>query len=358
MPLDRFIKTTKRSGRLCILIGLLISMLLDVSLMTAHAENSIAQLLKLIYQENKTSPLHPLGNFTNSTDLSLHAANLAYLKENDALLGKIRADLGDQSIRWQISSLSSRLLYVPENRPEYIELYEDYCRRIIDEILILTQLPNPYEKIITLDDTPPELHSSKGFHAYIVHNLASEVRAKYEFQNAYEQTVSIELTSHQLSGEVGSYSSYLSFDATGNVVFTRNQYTVWQNSAKNPYTALMTPVEETLHIVLRENTELAIKSVVENQKIQSAQNAMEIVEDWISVEEALVGGLVYHLLPPILEKQIDLEAQALVSKDLETKSNFSKYRFLNEGIRLVNQLGYELAIKLYQEDPIAFRKLL
>ena len=40
------------------------------------------------------------------------------------------------------------------------------------------------------------------------------------------------------------------------------------------------------------------------------------------------------------------------------KSGFSKYRHLKQGINLVKSMGYEAAIRLYQEDPIAFRKLL
>lgn len=265
---------------------------------------------------------------------------------------------GEDALRWNLKSLSSRLLYVPENRPDYIVLYEAYCLSVIREILEKTQLPNPYASIITLSEKPPSLRSSNGLCAYIVHNLASEIRAKYEFRNASDQTVAIELSGRYLSGEVGSYSSFLSFDDNGEVVFTRDQFTIWQNSAQNPYTALMTPVEETLHITLRESTEAAIKTSIENIGTRSALVARDIVDEWISVEEAIVGGLVNFLLPPILEKQVGILPLAFISKDIEAKSSFTKYRHLKQGIHLVGAMGYKAAIRLYRYDPIAFRSLL
>ena len=84
-----------------------------------------------------------------------------------------------------------------------------------------------------------------------MHNLTAEVRARYEFYNDSKKTVAVELTGQYLSGEVGSYSSFLSFTDEGQMVFTHDRFTIWQNSAQNPYTAFMTPVEETLHIALR-----------------------------------------------------------------------------------------------------------
>ena len=324
----------------------------------AYNEKPLARLVDLIRLENKVSPLHPIGNFERNIDPSLHAANMEYLKNNRRLLEKISADLGEQDLQWHLKSLTSRLLYVPENRPEYIALYEAYCLDVIRDILDQTQLQNPYSGIITLSDKPPRLQSSDGLCAYIVHNLASEVHAKYEFRNTSKKAVAIELSGQYLSGEVGSYSSYLSFNEDGEVFFTRDRFTIWQNSAQNPYTALMAPVEETFHIALRKNTETAIKTVIENKKPRSIREAKKVVDEWISVEEALVGGLVYSLLPPILEKKVGMHSQAFISKDIETKSDFTRYRHLKQGIDLVKRMGYKAAIRLYQDDPIAFRSLL
>lgn len=346
-----------RLASVSVLISVLWAALVPMAWATSEEEKPLALLVDLIRLENRASPLYPIGNFESSPDPSVHAANMEYIQNNVKLREKIRSDLGEQPFQWRLKSLFSRLLYVPENRPEYISLYEAYCHIVIREILAKTQFPNPYSCIVTLSDRPPP-PSSNGICAYIVHNLTTEIRAEYEFRNASKQAVVIELSTRFVTGEVGSYSSFLTVDADGGVGFTRDPFTIWQNSAQNPYTALMTPVEETLHVALRESTQTAIKAAIENRGIRSAREAKGIVAEWISVEEAIVGALVYHLLPPILEKQVGVEPLAFINKDIETKSGFAKYRHLKRGIRLVRDMGYRTAIRLYQDNPVAFRSLL
>ncbi len=324
-------------------------------------DKPLERLFDYIRLENKTSPLHPIGDFEANKDPAVHAANIEYLRNNNELLDKIRADLGDQKLHWQLKSLYSRLAYVPERRPEYITLYETYCRIVIGEILAQTELPDPYEGIYTLSEAVPSLPMSGKVCAYIVHNLSSEIRAEYEFQNETNQAVAVELSGSYFVGEVGSYSSFLSVDDNGNIDFARDRYTIWQNSAQNPYTALMTPVEETLHIAMRESTEMAIRAVLERNIDKDGKffrPVSEIVDEWISIEEALVGGLVYCLLPPILEKQIGVAPSVFIDRDIETKSGFPKYRHLRQGIELVKRMGHKDAIKTYLGDPVAFRNLL
>ncbi len=50
----------------------------------------------------------------------------------------------------ELKNISQRLLYVPETRKEYAELFESYCNDVIDEILRLTGFNNPYREIHTL----------------------------------------------------------------------------------------------------------------------------------------------------------------------------------------------------------------
>ena len=76
------------------------------------------------------------------------------------------------------------------------------------------------------------------------------------------------------------------------------------------------------------------------------------------MEEAIVGGLVYTLLPSIVEKFIPDLPDSLVESDIKAKIEFKKYRHLKKGIKIVKQLGYKKSIKMYQDDPMAFRNLL
>jgi hypothetical protein len=339
-------------------IGLFV-MSQGVSIAAQQGAPCLSRLVELMHHRGQSGPLYAFGDFEKSYDPEIHAANVAYLQHHNELLEKIRADLGaPPSLQWRLLTLKHRLLYVPEQGAEFIRLYETYCQNVIQDILCLMNLPNPYSRIITLTGKPPSSWPTDGFYAYIVHDLSTEFRARYEFQSASDRKVAIELSGRYLNGEVGSYSSFLQFDAAGNVSFTHDRYTIWQDNAKNPYTALMTPVEETLHALLRTSTESAIRAALEKRGIRSPREARKVVEEWIAVEEAVVGGLVYHMLPPLLEKHFGQVPHDFVSRDLETKNHIAKYHQLKEGVRVVGTLGCKACFSLYLNDPTAFRSLL
>lgn len=327
---------------------------------TAAGERTLplAHILKAAESGESGVPRYAFGGFETGFDPKIHAKNLEYLKTHPDLLEQIRSDLGGREFQWRLKSISHRLLYATETRTEYIAQFESYCRDVIDEVLCVLELPNPYLRIVTLTPESPFLETAEGFNAYIVSDLAKEYQATYEFSNTDDKTVTIELSGQYSTGEVGAYSSLLTIDNDGKIHFTHDTYTIWQNSARNPYTVLMAPVEETLHFLLRESTEAAIKRAVETRGCRSRKETETIVDDWISVEEAIVGGLVYHLLPPILERQVGPIPEALISSDIETKEQFLKYNKLGQGIRLVGTKGTKACLELYLENPEAVRDLL
>jgi hypothetical protein len=112
------------------------------------------------------------------------------------------------------------------------------------------------------------------------------------------------------------------------------------------------------HITLRGYTESAIKKAVEQSHQRSLKSVEKIVEDWMAVEEAIVGGIVYRLLPYILEEHITDLSLSFIEMDIIAKSQFEKYRHLEKGITIVEEIGYREAIRMYSKDPAAFRDLL
>jgi hypothetical protein len=344
--------------RFLMLAGLLIIFLQYPSLTVGEPAMPYIHLLEVAGSGDLDAPFYALGDFETGFDPKIHATNLEYLKTNPDLLEQIRTDLGNREFQWRLKSLSHRLLYASETRSEYIIRFESYCKDVIKEVLHVLELPNPYAHIVTLTSEAPSFDTSNGFNAYIVHNLAKEYQAIYEFSNTSEETIVIELSGQYATGEVGAYSSSLTIGDDGEIYFIHDTHTIWQNNAKNPYTVLMTPVEETLHILLRESTEAAIKRTVENRGKCSFKEAEKIVADWISVEEAIVGGLVYHLLPPILEKQVGPIPESIIDSDIKTKEQFIKYNKLRKGIRLVETKGTKTCLELYLETPEAIRDLL
>jgi hypothetical protein len=83
-----------------------------------------------------------------------------------------------------------------------------------------------------------------------------------------------------------------------------------------------------------------------------------IVEEWIAVEEAITGGLVYGLLPEFLSNSITTFQPDWIESDLTAKSSMKRYRYLKKGIQVVEKLGVQESIHMYREDPQAFRDLL
>ena len=328
------------------------------AIFASDSSKNYSILIDLIKLEDKQGPFFALNDFEKSFDKELHKSSIEFFDQHPDVIKRIQTDLDGQPIQWRLKNISHRLMYVPETREKYTTVFERYCNDVINDVLRLTEFKNPYTTIHTLGVSKPENSATKGINAFIVHNLGKEYVATYVFSNKDHKEVAVELTGQIFLGEVGSYSSYISLNENGSFEFTRDHYTIWQNSAKNPYTALITPVEETLHILLRQYTERSIQDRIENSAAKTIKEVEAIVEDWICVEEAIVGGLVYALLPSTVEKYIPDLPDSLIESDIKTKVEFKKYRHLRKGIQIVDQLGYKKSIKMYRDDPMAFQHLL
>jgi hypothetical protein len=325
----------------------------------AEIPNDYRRLIQLIQLDDRQQPLYAFNDFEENFDRASYLATRQYFNEHPGLIQRVKNKLEGGKLRWKLRNLKRRLLFVPENRPEYATLYKNYCLDVIHAILDKTGFDNPYDSIQTLNQGKPKNHTEKeGVTAYIVHNLAKEYVSTTIFSNQTEKKVKIELRGKLYSGEVGFFSSTLMMNEDGTIEFLKDKYTIWQNSATNPYTALMVPAEETLHIALREHTERAIQNTLVGLDPQRPKNFQNIVEDWIAVEEAVVGGIVFLLLPPILENHRVELPESWIEKDRDVKIQYDRYRYLERGITVVEKIGYQEAIRLYSADPASFRALL
>jgi hypothetical protein len=325
----------------------------------AEVADDYTRLLELIQLDDKQMPLYVFNDFEEEFDKASHRATRQYFKEHPGLIQRIKDKLEGGKLRWKLRNLKHRLLFVPENRTEYAALYKNYCLDVIDTILDKTGFDNPYDSIQTLSRSKPVRHEkNEGVTAYIVHNLAKEYVGTYIFSNQTDKKVKIELEGKLYSGDVGAYTSTLIMNENGTIEFLKDKYTIWQNSADNPYTALMVPAEETLHISLRGYTESAIEQALEQRHHKNLKIMEKIVEDWMAVEEAIVGGIVNQLLPHILEEHFEDLSASHIEKDILAKRQFEKYRHLAKGIAIVEEIGYREAIRMYSKDPAAFRDLL
>jgi hypothetical protein len=340
--------------------GLIFLVVLLTSCIIRHAPDSrrdYSRLVELIKTDDLSTPLYVFNDFEEDFDEDAHRASIGFLNGHTALIKKIQKDLESKCLKWRLDKLVYRMVFVPEKRKEYATLFETYCSDVIEYTLAETRLSNPYQTLQTLVEGRPKV-ADEGVTAFLVHNLAKEYVARYAFINRERKKVVIELRGTVFSGKVGSYTTNIFMEESGEFRFIRDDYTIWQNSAKNPYTVLMVPVEETLHIALREHTERAIKAQLELKSVQGLGDVKRIADDWMAVEEAIVGGLVHAMLPQFLEEHIHNLPNSLVEEDIESKMEFKQYRYLRKAIEVVGSMGCKKAVKIYKKDPMEFKNLL
>jgi len=340
--------------------GLIFVVVLLTSCIIRYAPDSqtdYSRLVELIKTDDLSTPLYAFNDFEEDFDEDTHRASIKFLNGHTALIKKIQKDLEGKTLKWRLDKIVYRMVFVPEKRKEYAALFETYCSDVIEYTLAETKLSNPYQTLRTLVEKTPDV-ANEGVTAFLVHNLAKEYVARYTFINREHKKVVIELRGTVFSGKVGSYTTNIFMDENGEFRFIRDDCTIWQNSARNPYTVLMVPVEETLHIALREHTERAIKDQLKLKPVQGLGDVERIADDWMAVEEAIVGGLVYATLPQFLEEHIHNLPNSLIEKDIESKMEFDQYRYLKKGIEVVESMGCKKAVKIYKEDPTKFKELL
>lgn len=317
--------------------------------------SSLVELLRLQHKEE--APLYAFNAFEENLGEEGHPLNLRFFNEHPTLVRDIRRDLGHGEIAWRLEHSRHRLLFVPERREKLARLFEDYCTHVIDYVLQETRLEDPYVEIVTLAEENPEL-PKKGVTVFLVHNLAEEVVGTYVFSNPVRKSLRIDLSRKTFLGEVGSYTTNICFGDSGEPEIIWDSFTIWQTTARNPFTVLSVPVEETLHIVLREHTHRAIQEQLRPETAKGAESWGEVVGDWMAVEEALVGGVMYNLLPRYLKRHAKTLPDSFIEEDIESRGKFKQYLHLRRAIEVVGKLGHEEAIRMYRDHPKKFRMLL
>jgi hypothetical protein len=325
------------------------------------AYRDYGELLRWIQIEDLQAPRVAFNPSTSGVDVDLHRENRAYLNHNGELIETIRQTLAAQSLEWRLTKASKQLVVVPEARAAYANLFESYCRDAVAYVLARTGLPNPYAAIVTLTEStaPPVSAPAGGITAYLVHNIADEYTEWYEFFDAGNeaQRVRLKLNNLAFSGVIGSYSSFMAVDADHQLRFQQSPYTLWRNSARDPLNVFIAPVEETLHIALRGATERAVQKAAARRPL-SSEELIALADEWLAVEEAVVGGMVRRLMPELLARHFHTIGAATLDATLAARSAMEKYRWVTRGIAAVEALGLRETIESYRRDPQYVKRLL
>ena len=334
-----------------------------------HASNTpldvpdYSKLLSFIEMEDLQCPLVAFGSAENDFDRRLNQENIAFLNQDKALLQRIQSQFKGEQLKWQLSKSFKQLMVVPENREDYALLFEQYCRASVDYLLKRIHMSNPYDRISTFKGTAPPLPETttpKGVTVYLVHNMVDEYIEEYLFfsRDDDQTKLKIKLSNRAFDGKIGSYTSRLKIGENNHFEFVREPYTLWQNSAKNPLNVLIVPIEETLHILMRPHTEAAMQADLVRSKPSRLEDVQHLVDDWMAVEEAIVGGVVAQIMPEILSRFVFKENTGGLDKALAERIVHPQYRFLNQAIQVVADLGVEKALAVYRKNPQDFKHLL
>lgn len=327
------------------------------------SEENYQRLFDLIQLDDLETPLVPFLDQKDQFDRSLNKENLAYLNQHQDLLEQIKSHFQGDALNWKLANSYKRLLVVPENRTDYAELFNRYCHEAVAFTLSATQLPNPLKLITTLKEPLSEIcntPSDQGITAYLVHNIADEYIEEYHFFDHADEseTVQIKLSNLEYSGHIGSYNTDIVIGENGQFKFIHNTYTLWQNSAKDPINVFIAPVEETLHMALRSSTEIAIQDRLKQLAPKTVDQVQKVVDEWMAVEEAIVGGLVSELMPQIFTRFLGGPLTSQMNQSLANRYVHAQYRYLQNGIRIVTDLGLQPAIDLYKSEPHKFKQLI
>jgi hypothetical protein len=318
-----------------------------------------SQLLDYIQKEDLSDPLMVFGGIEENFDRQLNLENIAYINANSDLLQQIQSHLSGDHLKWKLKTSFKQLWVVPENRDEYAQLFERYCHDAVAYLLERINRPNPYNAISTLKGPLPDLNrlNTDGITAYLVHNIADEYTEEYLFFDAEndQSQVKIKLSNREFSGKIGSVTSKLKIGEDNQFEFIREPYTLWQNSAKNPYNVLIVPIEETLHIILRSATEQAMHEDLTSLKPEKLHEVNKLIDHWMAVEEAVVGGLVWRIMPELLAHVAQGISGLSLEQTKKERHAHDQYQYLDRGIDLVNRMGVDETMNLYQNSPQKFK---
>jgi len=346
-----------------------VSVLLVLGATMLYASNTpmdapdYSRLLSFIEMQDLQGPLVAFGAAEKDFDRQLNRENIAYLNHDKALIQRIQSQLKGEVLKWQLSTSFKQLLVVPENRDEYAQLFEQYCKTAVGYLIDRIHMPNPYNQIATLKGPLPSIpapQQPKGITAYLVHNLVDEYIEEYLFfgQDDDQTKIKIKLSNREFDGKIGCYTSRLKIGANNHFEFIREPYTLWQNSAENPLNVLIVPIEETLHILMRPFTEAAMQVDLVQSKPDRLNEVQRIVDEWMAVEEAIVGGVVSQVMPDILARFVNQESIGQLTDALAQREEHPQYRLLNQAIQVVINMGVDEALAVYRSNPKEFKHML
>ncbi len=306
----------------------------------------------------RDGPLLVLRDFKSDPDAEIEQHIRSQLNQRKGLLLQLREKLGcENQVTLSVEKLQVRLMFVPQAPNGHAEAYERYCRDVTDFVFESARADNFYAAITSPKQSRPAIADS-GISAFLVHRLAKAYRAVCRFRAESGRDVRYHVDGAIFSNHLGAVDLDIQWLAAGQFGLKRRPFTIWQTDTENFYTLLSVPVEETLHYLLGKATDREIASSLKDDPPRTARAAREMAQEWMAVEESVVGGLVDHILRKYCKPHHVNSFGFASEATIPVVPSLSQYRYRRQGLRLVHHLGMETALALYLDSPAEYRNQL
>ena len=215
----------------------------------------------------------------------------------------------------------------------------------------MNEMDNCYAAITSPNESYPPL-SQNGISAFLVHRLAKDYRAVCRFTAESGRSVKYKASGAIFSNHLGAVDLEIQSIAPGQFGLSRRAFTIWQNNTENLYTLMSIPVEETLHYQLGKATDREIAASMKNHPPENLSAAQRLAEEWMAVEESVVGGLVNRLLESYCSLHHMAIPASIPGDSGRPLPPLHQYRYRDRGIQLVENLGFQEALATVYGKPL------
>ena len=332
-------------------MGLAGWMLSPVRIASAALQDDLELVSTIPHMAEREGPMLVFRDFVADPDLEVEQHIRRQLGRRKDMLDLLRKKIGfEKKVRLAVEDIQVRLMFVPQLQEDYADAYHRYCRDITAYLFEMNQMDNCYATITRPIESYPRL-SQNGISAFLVHRLAKDYRAVCRFTAESGRSLKYKASGAIFSNHLGAVDLEIQSIAPGQFGLSRRAFTIWQNNTENLYTLMSIPVEETLHYQLGKATDREIAASMKNHPPENLSAAQRLAEEWMAVEESVVGGLVNRLLESYCSLHHMAVPACFPGDSGEPLPSLHQYRYRDRGIQLVENLGFQEALALYMQSP-------
>jgi hypothetical protein len=321
----------------------------------AVLQDDLERVAHIPQMARREGPLMVFRDFSSDPDVEVERHIRLQLSQQKALLTQLREKIGvKKQVRLSVEEIQVRLMFVPQLQQTHAGAYYRYCLDIVDHLFAMNQMDTIYETISSPAESYPPVPET-GLSAFLVHRLAKEYRAVCRFTADSGRSIAYRVTGAIFSNHLGAVDLEIEWLAPGRYGLKRKPFTIWQNDTENLYTLMSVPVEETLHYCVGQATDREIARCMKNDPPENLTAAQRLAEEWMAVEESVVGGLVNRALVDYCTRHHVAMPFPGTGDRAPVVPSLRQYRYRERGIQLAADLGFKEVMALYMDSPSDFK---